>query len=288
MTFEIEQAGYEVWFTIGRRIDPVTLMSALESITGEKRYVPEKRSKLDSLQCTLSDHCKANSHGGSQYFVRCLSRQSGREVYREVKGLEENDITPLFTAKCDDHNVSLSGPYQWDVSTIQDGYSKYRESLGPKQVNSILERELLRLNGTRIEGKRAWFLPPESFAQWSEIRDAVKSCTDTDDSTFYEQEYKLTGSALEAVQVSITDEIVGTVDSILNEMSAGQFTDRVATNRLNTLDDIHDKMVRYEELFKTGLDSCRHKISEVLQAMSFGSAVEMSDETADELFDIAT
>tara|TARA_R110000851_G_scaffold96452_3_gene209324 strand:+ start:728 stop:1594 length:867 start_codon:yes stop_codon:yes gene_type:complete len=286
MSFEITEAGYEVWFTIGRQVDPVRLLAELERITGEKRYVPEKRSKLDSLQCTLSDHCKEKSSGVDQYFVRCLSKQQGREIYREVKGIEENEITPLFTAKADDHFITLSGEQQWDRQSIQGGYDQYRESLGPKQVNTILERELSRINGTRIEGKRAWFLPPENFGRWMEIVKAVQSSTNSNDSCFYEQEYKLTGSALEAVQTSVTDEIIGTVDGILLELSEGQFTDRVAHNRLTTLDEIHDKMIRYEELFKTGLDSCRHKMSEVVQAMTFSTAVDTSDEAADELFDV--
>jgi len=288
MSAVITEAGFEVWFTIGRQVDPTMLIESLAAITGEKRYVPEKRSKLDSLQSTLSDHCKAHSRGVEQYFVRCLSRQSGREVYREVKGLEENEVTPMFTAKADDHLVTLAGPFQWDATAIQTGYDQYRKSLGPKQVNGILERELARLSATRIEGKRAWFLPPESINQWLMIVDAVKGATLTFDTCFYEQEYKLTGSALEAVQKSVTSEIEGTVDSILAEMSEGQFTDRVACNRLETLSSTHDKMVRYEQLFQSGLDSCRHKMDSVLQALSFGSAVEETTSQMDDLFDVAS
>jgi len=287
MTYEITEAGYEVWFNTGRQVDPVLLLSALKLIDGENRHVPEKRSKLDSLQSTLSDHCKANSRGSDQYFVRCLSRQSGREVYREVKGLEENEITPMFVAKADDYGVTLSGPYQWDRQSIQDGYTRYRKTLGPKQVNAILERELAKLSASRIEGKRAWFIPPESYDKWMLIVSAVKESTLTQDSDFYEQEYKLQGSALEAVQTSVTNEIIGTVDDVLAEMSEGQFTDRQACNRLDKLNSIHDKMVRYESLFKTGLDSCRHKIDEVMQALSFGGSAEQDTEV-DELFDVAS
>lgn len=287
MSAVITEAGFEVWYTIGRQVDPTLLVESLAKITGEKRYVPEKRSKLDSLQSTLSDLCKANSRGTEQYFVRCLSRQSGREVYREIKGLEENEVTPMFTAKADDQLVTLAGPRQWDVALVQSGYDRYRETLGPKQVNAILDREIARLSGTRIEGKRAWFLPPENINQWLMIVAAVKDATVTHDSCFYEQEYKLTGSALEAVQKSVTLEIEGTVDSILEEMAQGQFTDRVASNRLTTLSEVHDKMVRYEQLFRSGLDSCRHKMDTVIQAMSYGVAVEESSSEVDSLFDVA-
>lgn len=288
MSTEITEAGFEVWFTVGRQVDPDKLVDSLESITGEKRYVPEKRSKLDSLQSTLSDHCKANSRGTEQYFVRCLSRQAGREVYRERKGLEENEVTPMFTAKADDHIVTLAGPYQWDANSIQQGYDEYRASLGPKQVNGILERELARLNASRIEGKRAWFLPPEHINQWLMIVAAVKEATITHDTCFYEQEYKLTGSALEAVQKSVTSEIENTVDCILDEMAGGQFTDRVACNRLETLSNIHDKMIRYEELFRSGLDSCRHKMDVVLQALSYGKEAEQSSVEIESMFDVAS
>ena len=286
MSTVITQAGYEVWFQCGRAAYPAPLLDGLKDISNEPPYVPESRTKLESLQLALSDFARANAKGNLGLVVRPLANRAGRHVWKEIKNEDKNDLTSAFTVKVPDGDRLIPEgdypPTPEALDRIQDDYDVYMTTLGAKAVKTILVKEIQRLGGVRIDGKDAYFLPPESIDQWNLVVDVVRSVTVHHDAKFYEQKYELNGSALEAVQVAVEDEVTTAVDSILEELSHGQFTDRVANNRLDKLAALSEKMKRYENLFNAGLQACNYKMNEVINAMS--QSIAAAD---DDVFDTA-
>lgn len=291
MTTVINKAGSEVWFNPGRAADPQSLINGLSSLSSSPPYVPEKRSKLESLQLSLTDICREKSDDTYVYVVRTLSGRSGRHVFLEVRGVDENTMLPMFVIHTPSENtLSPEGPHvpsDDTLSSIQSKYQHYLDTLGHKAVKTILVKEVRRLGGVKIDGKDAYFLPPEAMDQWRLVTNVVRSATVSQDAVFYEQEYKLDGSALEAVQVSVEEEIITETEKMLAELAQGEYTDRVAKNRLEKLQGLASKMQRYETLFDAGLSACQSKISDVLQAMSMGVAADQ-DDVFDDALDLAT
>lgn len=291
MSTIISQAGFEVWFKPGRAADPTSLIQGLSNVSSTPPYVPEKRSKLESLQLALTDVCRDKSHDAFVYVVRTLSGRSGRHVFLEVRGTEENEMHPMFVIHTPEGDTLIpEGPHtptEETLSSIQQRYDHYLDTLGHKAVKTILVKEIYRLGGIKIDGKDAYFLPPEKMDQWRLITNVVRSATVSQDAVFYEQEYRMDGSALEAVQVSVEEEIVTETEKMLSELAQGEYTDRVAKNRLEKLKSLASKMERYEKLFNSGLTTCQERIGDVLQAMSLGTAAEESQDVFDEALDLA-
>lgn len=292
MTTVIDRAGFEVWFTIGRATCPTKLLNGLSQLSNNPPYVPEQRTKLDALQFALTDACREASHDPVSFVVRPLADRQGRHVWRETKGVDRNDLVSCFTIRVpDDTTLDAEGelpPSSDSLQKIQILFDEYLRTLSSRAVKTIMVKEILRLCGTKIDGKDAYFLPPESIDEWRKVVNVCRNATVTHDCKFYEQKYELNGSALEAVQVSIEDEITESVDDILEELTKGKFTDRVAKNRLHKLQDLTTKMQRYEALFDAGLEACQYKIKEVLNAMNLSAASEESTDVFDDVFDVAT
>ena len=283
MSTTITQAGFEVWFTPGRETLPDQLVSGLRSISLKPPYVPEKRSMLESLQFALTDVAKMVSTDDATYVVRPLKQRDGRHVWLERKGQDKNTLESRFVVKIPEDGkdeLRYSGVIAPNSDTqlyIREKFEAYQETLGAKAVKVILFKEVMRLGGVKIDGKDAYFLPPESIDEWRKIEQVVRNATISHDVKWYEQEYKLTGVALDAVKCSVEDEIVSEVDGILSELKEGQLSDRVQENRLATLKELASKMQRYESLFNQGLNSCQHRIKEVLNAMKASTAVAQAE-----------
>lgn len=286
MTTTIDRAGYEVWFKAGRAADPKRLLSELSKVSDAPPYVPESRTKLEGLSLALSDCYQSNLHGDVSYVVRPLASRQGREVWLELKGDSGNTLKSEFYIRVPDSDTLIpegsNKPDPHQHSRIQDLYNMYMETIGSKAVKTILVKEIQRLGGVRIDGKDAYFLPPESYPEWSKVADAAIYANVSNDIRFYSQKYELNGSALDAVKIAIEEEITGSVDSILDELSRGQFTDRVTSNRLESLSLLAKKMKRYENLFNEGLQACSYKIKDVVAAMTMTTAA-----TDDDVFDTA-
>ena len=291
MSTVISQAGFEVWFKPGRAADPTSLINGLSNISSSPPYVPEKRSKLESLQLSLTDVMREKSHDPYIYVVRTLAGRSGRHVFLEIRGAEENEMKSRFVVHTPQDNTLIPEgeylPKEQTLAEIQGKYEHYLDTLGHKAVKTILVKEIYRLGGIKIDGKDAYFLPPEKMDQWRLITNVVRSATVSQDAVFYEQEYRMDGSALEAVQVSVEEEIVTETEKMLAELAQGEYTDRVAKNRLEKLKSLASKMERYEKLFNSGLTTCQERIGDVLQAMSLGTAAEDSQDVFDEALNLA-
>lgn len=291
----INKSGYEVWFTCSRATDPDDLTRGLASLSSQAPYVPEQRSKLESLGLALTDVCRFLTKPPIHYLVRPLAGRSGRHVFRETRGADRNQHEPLFAIHVPDESDILVAegdqiPGPVAMQKIQATYESYQKTIGASAVKTILVKEIMRLGGVKIDGKDAYFLPPAEKVEWDKIVNVALNAAEFSDSKFYESKYQLDGTALDAVQVSIEEEITSGVDSILDELAKGQFTDRVQANRLKTLKKMTAKMQRYESLFGAGLKSCQYKINEVLNAMNLSQAVDTSsafDSVVDDVLDIA-
>jgi hypothetical protein len=201
----------------------------------------------------------------------------------------------MFTIKVpDDTDILVPEgdhiPSPIGTHNIQQTYEKYQKTISSRAVRTILVKEIMRLGGVKIDGKDAYFLPPAEKDEWDKVVGVALSAAEFDDSKFYSSKYELDGSALDAVQVSIEEEITSGVDSILDELAEGQFTDRVQANRLKTLKKMTAKMQRYESMFGAGLKTCQYKLNEVLNAMNLSQAVDTSsafDSVVDDVLDVA-
>lgn len=291
----INKAGYEVWFTCSRATDPTKLISGLSYLSSTPPYVPEKRSKLESLQFALVDVCKFMTKAPVHYMVRPLAGREGRHVFQEIRSADKNSVTPMFTIKVPDETDMLVPegdhiPSPVGTQNIQQTYEKYQKTISSRAVRTILVKEIMRLGGVKIDGKDAYFLPPAEKDEWDKVVNVALSSAEFDDSKFYSSKYELDGSALDAVQVSIEEEITSGVDSILAELAQGQFTDRVQANRLKTLKAMTAKMQRYESMFGAGLKTCQYKLNEVLNAMNLSQAVDTSsafDSVVDDVLSVS-
>jgi len=290
----IDKAGYELWFSCSRATDPDRLLNGLSQLSSQPPYVPEQRSSLECLQLALTDVCQYLTKPPIHYLVRPLAGRSGRHVFREVRGADQNSHDSMFTIRVpeDGDDLVAEGPHcpgDGAMNKIQSTYHSYQKSIGARAVKTIMVKEVLRLGGIKIDGKDAYFIPPDVKDDWEKIVQVALNAAEFNDSKFYDSKYELNGTALDAVQLSVEEEIVAGVDNILSELSQGQFTDRVQANRLKTLKKMTAKMQRYESLFGAGLQTCQYKLKEVLNAMNLSQAVETSsafDDVLDDVLDV--
>ena len=287
----IDKAGYEVWFCCSRATNPDKLLNGLSALSSRPPHVPDERSKLECLQMALTDVCQFLTKPPIHYLVRPLAGRSGRHVFRELRSSSVNSLESMFTVRVPDNDDSLKSegphcPSTEGMDKIEEKYRSYQKSIGARAVKSIMGKEAIRLGGVKIDGKDAFFLPPDQKKEWDDVVAVARLAAEFDDSKFYDSKYELNGTALDAVQLSVEEEIVSSVDSILGELSEGQFTDRKQKNRLRTLKELTSKMQKYESLFGAGLQNCQYKLNEVLSAMSLSQAVETSSDFDDVLDDV--
>ena len=298
-----ESAGSEVWFRCAKRVNPYDLEMRLNEIDGKERRIPKQRSQMESLQCAMSELCKllnkSYSRPGQNYLVRCLSGQHGRELFLEDKGVDHNQLRSVVVVKVVNEGKDLAfyraDGTDADTDDLQAHlqqmlcaeYDSYRETIGPKIVNALIECKIQEMYGLKITGKRSWFIDKKYLETWNQLSNAVRDAS-VDLSLFFHQEYKLEGEALVAVQISIEEEVDHQVEQIMLDVKSIDFTDRMLDHRVALMERMRDKIERYEELFNAGLDHCRAKVKELVDVIEVCSAADNSDQTIEqqELFSL--